>query len=261
VTRDALAASLVRLGRLTFDDFCLLEPQTVRRVLSDPATAADLAVALNNVPHVLSHMRRCCPDSSPACSSTPALPDVLAAQSRLVHLFALDLLKAKAPPLYDALAWHEWDFSPVKRRYQLWKTRVLLAGDGASAVLGQCRRTAGVYVVEPLQVIARYIEEKGRLEKTRGLQVMRAPLDRIPLRDNSADLAIVGSDPRTPGAKSPAPEVLSELGRVAASIFIVENNPLIPDLDEALLAHHGFGMDAVQVNGVGLRRCWWRREH
>ena len=247
-------ASLVRLGHLCFDDFLLLDPHALASsFILDPSSPADWSLALNNAPNLFLHFHRLFPDSSfiPHPSS---LSDIASAQSRLVHAFAYELLRAKAPPLYDSLPWQDWNFSIVAKRFKLWQTRLLLAGDGTTVTMCRCRKSAGVYVLEPCETIARYIERKTAMERIRRFKLLRAGLGHIPLPDRSADLAIVGSTME--GLAAPA---LTELVRVAASVLLIENSPLCPPLAEAPMTDAGFRPDTVDVSGLGPRRCWWKQ--
>jgi hypothetical protein len=270
--------SLVRLGHLCFDDFLLLGKRGLSGESSSfeglypfpPELTSDWALALNNAPHILLHF--CRSDAALASSLctrasdfVPALEDIRAAQSRLVLAFAYDLLRAKAPPLYDALPWHDWDFSIVARRFKLWQTRFLLAGDGTTVTMCRCRKTAGVYVVEPDETIARYTETKAALEKVRRFRLLPPsssspnpqPLAPVPLPDASVDLAIIGSVPSLETGHWSL--VTREMRRISRNVLLVENNPLAPPLDEKLLNDAGFLPDSVAVSGLGPRRCWWKR--
>ncbi|MBM3330396.1 hypothetical protein FJY68_00935 [candidate division WOR-3 bacterium] len=259
-------AGLVRLGHLCFDDLLLLKPETLDAGHWTSDLIADWALATNNAPTVQLHFRRSANLQSAIrnLQSPAALADIRAAQSRLVHAFAYDLLRAKAPPLYDALPWHDWDFWIVARRFKLWQTRFLLAGDGTTVTMCRCRKSAGAYVFEPDETIGRYTEAKAALEKVRRFRLVSPkpqatsprPLE-IPLPDSSVDLAIVGSSPHLQAAN--CEPVTRELTRVAINVLLVENNPLCQPLDEGPLTAAGFIPDSVEVRGFGARRCWWER--
>ena len=263
----AIRQSLVRFGHLCFDDFLLLSAETLDIGRWTPDLISDWTLATNNAPHVLTHFRHSEPvlasslcnlasglaSAAPVGQCVPSLDQVCAAQSRLVNAFAYELLRSKAPPLYDALPWQDWDFSIVAKRFKLWQTRFLLAGDGTTVTMCRCRKSAGVYVVEPDEAIASYIELKCAREKVRRFKLLRAGLDHIPLPDDSTDLAVVGSIPEGLTASA-----LTELTRVAANVLIVENNPLSSPLVEAPMTDAGFRPGTVGVSGLGPRRCWWR---
>jgi hypothetical protein len=259
---------LVRLGHLCFDDLLLISAETLDSGHWTPELRSDWALALNNAPHILLHFRGSASLQSATCNlQSSAVPrDITAAQSRLVQAFAYELLRAKAPPLYDALPWHDWDFSIVTRRFKHWQTRFLLAGDGAAVTVCRCRKSAGVYVLEPCDTIARYIERKAALEKVRRFRLLRSPESSpaprtpipIPLPDSSVDLAVIGSIPSLDSGHWRL--VTRELLRVSRNVLLIENSPLAPQLPETPLTDTGFRPDSVTVSGLGLRRCWWKRD-
>jgi hypothetical protein len=254
----AIRQWLVRLGHLRFDDFLLFVPETLDIGHWTQDTVSDWCIATNNAPHVETHFPRLANLQSAVRDqqSSVALEDVHAAQERLVACFAYDLLRAKAPPLYDALPWHDWDFSIVTKRFPLWKTRFLLAGDGTTVTMCRCRRSAGVYALEPDETIARYIERKAALEKVRRVRVLHSSLSpSLPLPSSSVDLAVVGSIPALDTGTWKL--ITQELLRVAANVLLLGNNPLAPPLDGTLLTEAGFQPASVQVRGLGRRRCWW----
>lgn len=260
--------SLVRLGHHCFDDFLLLSADSLDIGHWTPDLTRDWAVALNNAPRVELHFQAIdCRLQTANCkltASPPSLADVLGAQQRLVTHFALDLLKAKAPPLYDSLPWHNWDFSIVAKRFKLWQTRFLLIGDGTTVTMCRCRKSAGVYVLEPCESIARYVERKAVLEKVRRFRLLRTgasspspqSLIPIPLPDHSVDLAILGSCPSLDTGHWQL--VTREMLRVSRNILLIENSPLSPPFAEMPLTDAGFRPDSVAVSGLGQRRCWWR---
>ena len=262
---DALRQSLVRLGHLDFDDFLLLDPRLLASsLILQPSSLSDWSLALNNSPHILLHLRRSVNLQSAICNLQSdrvgqclSTSSIASAQARLVRAFAYELLRAKAPPLHDALPWHDWDFSIVTRRFPLWKTKLLLAGDGTTVTMCRCRKSAGVYALEPNLTIARYLERKAVLERVRRLRVLGSSLmASLPLPAASVDLAIVGSVPSldTDNWKLATQELL----RVAANVLLVENNPLCSPLAETPLSDAGFRPDSVAVSGLDQRRCWWR---
>jgi hypothetical protein len=262
-----LQSALVRLGHLCFDDFLLLEPETLDIGHSTRDMVSDWRIATSNSPHIQIHLRRqAAALASGFCNLAsgfaPSLENVVAAQQRLVTHFAYELLQAKAPPLYDALPWHDWDFSVIVRRFPVWKTRFLLTGDGTAVTMCRCRKSAGVYVLEPGETMARYIERKAEIEKVRRFRLLShkpqaagSKLSGIPLPDNSVDLAVIGSVPSLEtGRWKP---VAQELRRVSTNVLIIENNPLAPPLDDKILSASGFRLASVEVRGLGQRRCWW----
>jgi hypothetical protein len=258
----AMRQWLVRIGQLCFDDFLLVSAETLDIGHWTPDVASDWSLALNIAPHVELHFRSAdCKLQTANCklsAGPPSLTDIRAAQQRLVNTFAYDLLRAKAPPLYDALPWHDWDFSIVAKRFKLWQTRFLLAGDGTTVTMCRCRKSAGVYVLEPDETLARYIELKCEKEKVRRLRILRSSLTpSLPLPSDSVDLAILGSSPELQTANCKL--VIQDLLRVAANALIVEFSPLAPPLAETPLLDAGFRPDSVAVSGLGPRRCWWKR--
>ena len=257
----AIRQWLVRLGHLCFDDFLLVDPDVLASsFILHPSSLSDWAVAVNNAPQVeLRFLSLDCKLQTANCklAASPSLAEVLAAQQRLVTHYAYELLRAKAPPLYDALPWQDWDFSIVAKRFRLWQTRFLLAGDGTTVTICRCRKSAGVYVLEPDETIARYIERKAALERVRRFRLLRSSLTpSLPLPSSSVDLAVIGSYPELETRNSKL--VTAELLRVAASVLVVECSPLVPPLAETPLLDAGFRPDSVAVSGLGLRRCWWR---
>jgi hypothetical protein len=249
---------LVRLGHLCFDDFLLLDPRALASsFILHPSSFADWSLALNNAPNLFLHFRRLFPDSSFILHPS-SLADVASAQTRLVHAFAYDLLRAKAPPLYDSLPWNDWDFSIVAKQFRPWQTRFLLAGDGVTVAMCRCRKSAGVYVVEPDEAIARYAERKAAIEKVRRFRLLHSSLTpSLPLPSSSVDLAVIGSLPDLQTANCKL--VIQELLRVSANVLLIESNPLAPQLAETSLNDAGFRPDSVAVFGLGPRRCWWKR--
>jgi hypothetical protein len=192
---SSLAGRLVRLGRLSFADFALLDPAALRAALGtvDPALLVPLLI---RHPAVLRRFLRACPE--------PVLPRGVADEPQfaaaLIHRHAFDLLAAKSPALYETLPWLDWDFSIVSRRWPLWRTRLLVAGDSSSIVAARGRRAAGVIVVEPRPALADYARRKARLSAVRSFAVMPGPLADV-LAGGGFDAAILSLplDGDTPG--------------------------------------------------------------
>jgi len=168
-------------------------------------------------------------------------------------MFALELLREKAPPLYDALPWNAWDTGVLVGRFRLWRTKVLVQGEQACFTAARLPRTAGLYVFETSARIRRYIERKCELERVRHFSVLVPDAGAIPLADRAVDLAVVGP------SLGPEPEqTLAEFERVACSILLLFTRPGSKDLiDDDLIAEHGFTPDQIRVAGEA-RPCWWR---
>jgi hypothetical protein len=279
--------NLVRLGQLDFDDLLLLQPDDVRRVIAAVNASPDLCLAFNNAPHIINHFRRSLPtflspspDSSLGIGNS-SLSAIHAAQSHLLSLFSPELLIAKAPPLYDSLPWHDWDFSIVTKRFKLWQTRFLLAGAGTSVTMCRCHKSAGVYVWEPNPTLARYIERKAALEKVRRFRLLpSAPSastssnlqsaicnlksEIVPSSLPAVDLSILASPSPSslmthdPSRMTNLSNLQSAIYNLKSSVLLVENSPLFPPLDPAPLLASGFTSSTVEVRSVGLRPCWWR---
>ncbi|MEO0086205.1 MAG: hypothetical protein ABIK37_06185 [candidate division WOR-3 bacterium] len=248
--REAIAERLVSIGQLDFEDFCLLEPDTLRGMAADP----DWPVALANAPHVElavgSALRLAGADEGRSQFPLPGavrLEGIQAAQRRLVRRYALELLREKAPPLYDCLPWHDWDFTIVGSRVPVWRTRFLLGGAGTTVTMCRLRRSAGVYVVEPVEIMRAYIAGKAEREKIRRLTVVEATLEQIPLPAGAADLAIVG------GTGAVSLRALEEMLRVAGRLLVVDNDPF----SDAELPDGNWKQAEVRVRGLGIRPCWW----
>ena len=119
-----------------------------------------------------------------------------------------------------------------------------------------CRKSAGVFALEPHEPTARYIEAKAALEKVKRFRLLPCSLDpTIPLSASSVDLAIIGSSSSLQAADCRLQT--HELTRVAKNILIVEDCPLSPPLDPKLLLADGFTQATVQVRAIGPRTCWW----
>ncbi len=253
--REAAAAA-VRAGRLSFPDFLRLDPRTVRRIVASPDARPLLGFVLPTYPTAQFHFLRCCPDGTRRClvSAGPA-PAASEATARdlLVRTFAVDLLREKAPPIHESLPWLDWDFDEVARRMPLWRTRLLLVGESSSLVLARCRRTAGVYAVEPLGVIRDYLTRKAARLGLHGVRVLDAEPDSIPLPDRSADLAIVASGP-----DAPSEALLASVTRVARHQLVVDTRPG-QAIDEDVLRRWRFTPERMRVIAARrVTRCWWR---
>jgi hypothetical protein len=241
---------LVRLGQLDFTDFGHLPLPELKRVSALPEANRLLPQALSSSPLLLFRFRQAWPDLKPV-SCPPA--DVAAARNRLTRAFALELLREKAPPLYDALPWNAWDTGIVAREYRLWRTKVLVQGEHAPFTAANLPRTAGLCVLEISARIRRYVERKCALARVKHLSVLDSASSSVPLPDRSIDLAIVG-----PSLGSDPERTLAELERVATSVLLLLIRPGAEELIESRwLGQHGFTPDHVRVADT-TRPCWWR---
>ncbi len=260
-----LGGWLVQLGQLGFDDFCLLDSQTLAAVFAAnrQLPSADWqdcwTVALTNAPHVLCHLKIELAGLDPAYYAWPegelTLARIDQAKAKLVRRCAFELLRAKAPPLWDALPWNEWKFEPILRQFPLWRTRWLLAGDGTSVILPRLRKSAGVIVLEPLPLLRRYLEAKAAKERVRRLRILDPAELMMTQSGPVADVALLGSFSLPTAVSACSFEPLLSI----PNIFVVENNPLRPALGAAEMAGFGFVRSQVEVRGLGVRPLWTRR--
>ncbi len=250
ITSDAVARFLVRLGHLDFSDFGHLPLPELQRISASPDAGRLFQQAVSGSPLLLFRLRQTCPDLQPI-GCPPA--EAAAARNRLTRMFALELLREKAPPLYDALPWNAWDTDIVASRYRLWRTKVLVQGEHAAFTAASLPRTAGLYVLETSARVRRYVERKCVLEKVKHLCVLDPTPGAIPLPDRSLNLAVVGP------SLGPDPEqTLAELERVVASVLLLFTRPGAEDLiEDGWLGQRGFTPDRVRVADT-TRPCWWR---
>jgi hypothetical protein len=250
-----LTPDFVSLGHLTFRDFLALDPLTLRRIAADPESRADLELAFADQPDILHRFRRAAA-MRPICPMGPMSPTATsAARDRLVRRWAFEVLREKAPALWDALPFYGWDTSIVTRRYEPWKTRFLVAGEVSVSCLTAFRRTAGIWCVEPLRVVREYLEHKAEVLHTKRVQVLAAGLDRIPLPDAAADLAIVGPD-----LGDDAEASVSEMARACRAVLVLDLRPGAPCPDDDWLSGHGFSPGRGRVGALPTGRpCWWKR--
>ncbi len=239
---------LVALGRLTFRDFLRLDRRTLRAIVADPECRPDLGRAAADQPDILYRLRLA--GLSPALSADA--DDAAGARDRLVRRCAFELLREKAPALWDVLPCFDWDTGVVTRRYQPWKTRFLVAGEPAASCLAAFRRTAGIWCVEPIPTLRAYLERKAETLRVKRFRTLDADLGSIPLPDGAADLAIVG-----PGLGAEPETALAELARVCRATLLLDFRPGGRVPDPGWLERHGFARERVRVAGVG-RDGWYR---
>lgn len=185
------------------------------------------------------------------------LPTTSTDPEQAVTQHALELLIAKCPALYDALPWHDWDFSLVERDYQLYRNRFLFAGSGAGIACCRARRSRGVYVVEANPVLASYTERKAELERVRRFTLIRSTLEQLSLPELSVDLACIGGSTVLGSFAGGVPPALGVLERIARRILLIDNDPLAERFPSQLLEERGFQKSTVAVRSLGQRDCWW----
>ncbi|MFO7676566.1 MAG: hypothetical protein R6X12_09655 [bacterium] len=188
------ADRLVRLGRLCFADFARLNGPRLLAALG-AVEPARLTPLLARHPPVLRALLR----ADPGRRDWPAgRDDDRALEAALVRAYAFDLLAAKSPALFETLPFFDWDFTVVSRRWPVWRTRLLLAGDSSSITAARCRRAAGVMVVEPCPALAAYTRRKAALAGVRRASTVAGPLEAA-VASGGFDTAVValpaGPDP------------------------------------------------------------------
>ncbi len=251
-----IGADFSRLGGLKPDDFLLLDPATLDRVLeqTDPET---LRAAFRTRLDLLARLVRRRPGlKQQLLDAPPTVPqdtETSPPWETLVRRHAYELLMAKSPALYETLPWLDWDFGIVSSRVRLWRTRLLLAGDGTSITVTRCRRTAGITVVEPRPGMARYVERKAELARVRRVTVRQDTLTGGRLAADTYDLAIIAA-PLTEDID----RVLPVVEAVAGTILLLALRPGPPAIPGDLLTRRGYRPESVRIAAQHAQRpCWW----
>ena len=120
-------------------------------------------------------------------------PQTLAAYCDKVVWSIADLLVYnKFPEVYDAQAFHNWDFHEVVTSITPLKNRVVIdGGAGTGRVALEAAQTADqVFAVEPASRLRRFIREKATRVSLKNLFVVDGFLHDIPLPDGFADVLI-----------------------------------------------------------------------
>ncbi|MFO7639685.1 MAG: hypothetical protein R6X14_10410 [bacterium] len=185
----------------------------------------------------------------PACPTGPTRPTGPTPEPAraLVLSHAFELLAAKLPALYETLPWFDWDSLAATRGQPLWRTRLLLAGDGATVVAARCRRAGGVRLVEPRDRPADYARRKLRLVGVRRFQVSPGPFEDV-IRAGGFDLALLA----LPLPHGPEPDRLFAL--LAGPAFVLA---LRPGAEEGIAPPSGW--QAVTVRTAAGPRPGWMR--
>ena len=256
MTDQQARALCIRLGHLHAHDFLRFDRRTATRLASDPVSLPLLEPAFAFLPHVVARLSRL--NATLAERLEPktevTLEQARSARDTLARRWCMELLRAKSPAMHDTMPWHDWDFGWLTARFRLWRTRMLACGEGTALLVGKCRRTAGICVVEPVERVAGYIETRGRLEKTRGLEVRRDRPERLDLPDSGFDLAVAGLP-----LYAEVEPTLRELCRVARSVVLLGLGPANGLPKPELLAELRFREEAVELTVLREKRPLWLR--
>lgn len=244
---------VVRLGRLDCRDFGLLGPPAAARLLEDPDSVPLLGPALGSDPLTLHRLSRACPERAARILALadgeypPAERD--RCRDELARRWCVELLRHKAPPLYDALPWFDLDPAPLVGKLRPWRSRFLLCGAGAATMLLRFPRTAGVTLVEPDEPVARYAEERVRLERIRNASALRCPLDGLPGGSGPFDLTLAGLP-----LLAPAEAALERVCAASRTVVLLELGPDNQPPGPELLARLGFTPTAFRFADGSLGR-------
>jgi SAM-dependent methyltransferase len=110
---------------------------------------------------------------------------------KLVWTIADLLVYNKCPEIYDALAFHDWDFREITRLTPLDGRIVIDAGSGTGRVALEAAQTARlVFAVEPVTRLRRFIRGKATQLGLKNLYVLDGFLHELPFSEGYADVLI-----------------------------------------------------------------------
>jgi SAM-dependent methyltransferase len=184
-------------AELDIEDLYLLEAFQIG-YLPGWVPEAEFSAVLHAQPAIRRFLAKKNPDVAPYLDGLLAQYDpaadaesLVAAADRVVWTIADLLVYNKCPEVYDALAFHGWDWQEVTSITNLQDKTVIDAGAGTGRVALEAAHSARlVFAVEPVGRLRRFIRERAAGEGLHNLYVVDGFSHAIPLPDSFADVLI-----------------------------------------------------------------------
>jgi SAM-dependent methyltransferase len=218
---------MFRDATLEIDDLLLLESFQIA-LLPGWVSEREFGVVLTARPEIARFLVTRCPkvaafvDSAlKRQSGSPDSEDVAASGDTVVWTIADLLVYNKCPEVYDAQAFHGWDFAEITSVVDLAGKTVVDGGAGTGRVALEAAETAAtVYAVEPVSRLREFIRDKAREKGLSNLYVVDGFVDRLPYPDSFADVAITSHE-----LGWQLPEELREFERVVKTPGVIIHCP------------------------------------
>ena len=182
---------------LEIEDLFLLEPFQIE-YLPGWVPELELAGVLFAYPAMKRYLVKKCPSINGFIERVASKyrgagsPDELALfEDTLVWTIADLLVYNKCPEVYDALKFHNWDFSEITQITPLKGRTVIEGGAGTGRVtLRLAHQARNVFAIEPVTRLRQFIRDKAQIMKFDNIFVLDGTLHSIPLPDNFAEVFI-----------------------------------------------------------------------
>jgi hypothetical protein len=184
---------------LEIDDLLLLEPFQIS-LLPGWVPERPFAAVLAARPEIARFLKKRCPQVAGfvdrllrehAGRGREEEHDVAACGEEVVWTIADLLVYNTCPEVYDALAFHQWDFAEVTSLADLGGKTVLDCGSGTGRVALEAAETASaVYAVEPVERLRRFIRDKAAAAGRANVYVVDGFSHAIPFADRFADVVL-----------------------------------------------------------------------